>query len=138
MACSIVSDSTRWTVAHQAPLSLGFSRQEYWSAVPFLPPGHLPDPGIELESLASPARAAGLFTIEPPGKPFLLLFDVFSSVPKFPHFTSLMSLSLLFGTQGRPWRIQPFSFFLFFFTGKKWGHRWTFLWVLLGFNYPFL
>ena len=69
--CSIVSDSTPWTVARQAPLSLGFSRQEYWSAVPFLPPGHLPDPGIELESLASPARAAGLSTIEIPGKPFL-------------------------------------------------------------------
>ena len=36
-----------WTVAHQAPLSMGFSRQEYWSGVPFLSPGGLPDPGIE-------------------------------------------------------------------------------------------
>ena len=60
--CSIVSDSTPWTVARQAPLSLGFSRQEYWSAVPFLPPGHLPDPGIEPASLAFPALVEVFFT----------------------------------------------------------------------------
>ena len=38
---------TPWTVAHEAPLSMGFSRQEYWSGLPFPPPGDLPDPGIE-------------------------------------------------------------------------------------------
>ena len=38
---------TPWTVAHQAPLSMGFSRQEYWSGLPWPPPGDLPDPGIE-------------------------------------------------------------------------------------------
>ena len=43
---------TPWTVAHQAPLSMGFSRQEYWSGVPFPSPGDLPDPGIEPVSLA--------------------------------------------------------------------------------------
>ena len=45
---SVVSDSslTPWTVAHQAPLSMEFSRQEYWSGLPFPPPGDLPDPGI--------------------------------------------------------------------------------------------
>ena len=42
---------TPWTVAHQAPLSMGFFRQEYWSGLPFPPPGGLPDPGIELWSL---------------------------------------------------------------------------------------
>ena len=51
------------TVARQAPLSMGFSRQEYWSGLPFPPPGDLPDPGIEFESLVSPALAGGLFTI---------------------------------------------------------------------------
>jgi len=51
-----------WTVAHQAPLSMTFSRQEYWSGLPCLPPGDLPDPGIEPASLMSPALA-------PPGKP---------------------------------------------------------------------
>ena len=40
--------ATPWTVAHQAPLSMGFPRQEYWSGFPFLPPGDLPDPGMEL------------------------------------------------------------------------------------------
>ena len=52
---------TPWTVAHQAPLSMGFSRQEYWSGLPCPPPGDLPDPGIETVSLTSPALA-GFFT----------------------------------------------------------------------------
>ena len=49
--------TTLWTVARQAPLSMGFSRQEYWSRLPCLPPGDLPDPGIEPSSLRSPAPA---------------------------------------------------------------------------------
>ena len=60
---SVVSDSvTPWTVALQAPLSMGFSRQEYWSGLPFPLPGDLPDSGIELVSLMSPALAGGFFT----------------------------------------------------------------------------
>ena len=47
--------ATLWTVAHQAPLSMGFSRQESWNRLPCCPPGDLPDPGIELKSLMSPA-----------------------------------------------------------------------------------
>ena len=53
--------STLWTVAQQASLSMGFSRQEYWSGLPCPPPGDLPDPGIELVSLMSPALAHGFF-----------------------------------------------------------------------------
>ena len=49
--------ATPWTVAHQAPLSMGFSRQEYWSSLPCPPPGDPPDPGIEPVSLLSPALA---------------------------------------------------------------------------------
>ena len=60
---------TPWTAAHQAPLSMGFSRQEYWSGVPFPPAGDLPNPGIEPASPVSPALAGGFFTTEPPGKP---------------------------------------------------------------------
>ena len=52
---------TLWTVAHQAPLSMGFSRQEYWSGLPCPPPGGLSDPGIEPVSLMSPALASGFF-----------------------------------------------------------------------------
>ena len=55
--------TTPWTVAYQAPPSLGLSRQEYWSGLPFPPPGDLPDPRIELMSLSSPALARGFFTI---------------------------------------------------------------------------
>ena len=62
--CSVVSVpfATPWTVALQAPLSMGFSRQECWSGLPCPPPGDLPDPGIEPESLKSPALVGKLFT----------------------------------------------------------------------------
>ena len=53
---------TLWTVAHQAPLSIGFPRQEYWSGLPFPTLGDLPNPGIKPASLATPALAGGFFT----------------------------------------------------------------------------
>ena len=60
---SVVSDSViPWTVALQAPLSMGFSRQEYWSGLPCCPSRDLSDSGIELVSLMSPALAGGFFT----------------------------------------------------------------------------
>ena len=55
---------TLWTVAHQAPLSMGFSRQEYWSGLPFSTPGNLPDPGFEPMSPAFPSLAGRFFTTE--------------------------------------------------------------------------
>ena len=58
--------ATPWTVAYQASPSLGFSRQEYWSAVPLPSPGDLPNPGIKP---GSPALEADALTSEPPGKP---------------------------------------------------------------------
>ena len=62
------------TVAGQTPLSLGFCRQEYWSELPFLPPGDLPDPGVEP---ASPALAGEFCTPEPHGKPLMPLYLAF-------------------------------------------------------------
>ena len=62
-----------WTVAHQAPLAMEFSRQEYWSRLTFPPPGDLPDPGIEP---ASPVLTGRFFTTVPPGKPELLCLSV--------------------------------------------------------------
>ena len=59
---------TPWTIAHQVPLSMGFSRQEYWSQLPFLSPGYLPNPGIEPMSLASPALAGSFFTTALPDR----------------------------------------------------------------------
>ena len=63
-----MSDSSAipWAVSRQAPLSLGFPRQEYWSELPFPSPGDLSDPGIES---MFPALADGFFTTEPAGKP---------------------------------------------------------------------
>ena len=57
---------TLWTVARQAPLSMEFHRQGYWSGLPFPTLGHLPNPGIKL---VSPALAGGSFATEQPGKP---------------------------------------------------------------------
>ena len=65
-ACSITQSCptlvTPWTAAHQAPLSMGFSRLGYWSGLPCPPPGDLPDPGMEPAFLMSPASAVGFFT----------------------------------------------------------------------------
>ena len=58
--------ATAWTVAYQAPPSMGFSRQEYWSGLPFPSPGDLPNPGIKPRS---PALQGDALTSEPPGKP---------------------------------------------------------------------
>ena len=63
--------TTLWTIVHQALLFIGFSRQEYWSGLPCLPPGDLPDPGIEPIPYAALALQ-GFFTTEPTGKPFIL------------------------------------------------------------------
>ena len=72
-ACSVAFKSAiLWTVARQVPLSMGFSRQEYWSGLPFPPPGDLPDPGIEPLSPASPTLQIPYHT-EPPRKPLFLL-----------------------------------------------------------------
>ena len=94
--------ATPWTVAHQTPLSMGSSRQECWSVLPFPFPGDLPNPGIKPMSHVSPTLAGGFFSTEPPGKPMSRIRDPiqlqFSSV----QFSSVLSLShvLLFAT---PW-----------------------------------
>ena len=61
---------TLWTVAHQAPLSMGFPRQEHWSRLPFPSPGDLPNPGIKPTSPASLAMAGKFFTTESQGEPY--------------------------------------------------------------------
>ena len=66
---SVMSDSVNpWTVARQAPLSMGFSRQEYWSGLPFPSPGDRPNPGIKP---GSPALQADSLPSEPAGRPQL-------------------------------------------------------------------
>ena len=72
---------TLWTVACQALLSMGFSRQKYWSGLPFPSPRNLPDPGIEP---ASPALAGRFFTPEPLGKPLLCSIHLKKKICYFP------------------------------------------------------
>ena len=76
---------TPWTVAYQTPLSMGFSRQGYWSGLPFPSPGDLPDPGIEPRSPASQAESS---PSEPPGKLKKTLYSLsittHSSIPQNP------------------------------------------------------
>ena len=79
---------TPWTVAHQAPLSMGFPKQECWSGLPFPTPGDIPD--LQPKSPRSPAVAVGFFTTMPPGNQLVIQF---SSV-------QLLSRVLLFAT---PW-----------------------------------
>ena len=84
--------ATPWTVAYQAPLSVGFSRQEYWSGLPFPSPGDLPNPGIEPRS---PALRADTLPSEPPGKPYhTYLWVVWSWISMFP--ITLFTLLIIF------------------------------------------
>ena len=62
VSCSVRLFVTPWTVALQAPLSIGFPRQEYWGGLSFSSPGDLPDPGMEPASLKSSALSVGFFT----------------------------------------------------------------------------
>ena len=64
------NSASPWTVAHQVPLSMGFSRQEYWSGLPFPSPGDLPHPGIEP---GSPALQVDFLPSKPPGKSISIL-----------------------------------------------------------------
>ena len=76
---------TPWTIAHQTPLFMGFSRHEYWSGLPLTSPGDLPNPGIESASLA---LAGGFFTTEPPGSPETDLESLSAGLSKHPSWRS--------------------------------------------------
>ena len=96
---------TPWTVACQAPLSMGFSRQGYWSRLPFPSPGDLPDLGIKPLSLGSPALASRFFTVESAGLPLLVFiyslqsfYYFFNQLQLVQFFTRLQILALLLVT----------------------------------------
>ena len=98
--------ATPWTLARQAPLSMGSSRREYWSGLPCPPPGHLPTPGIKPASLTSPALAGGFLTIRAtrealsnPGKPFITAKEHNHHLKqniRFPFYVTDNLLSVLF------------------------------------------
>ena len=90
-AHSVVFDSmTLWIIARQAPLFMGFSRQEYWSGLPFPPPGDLPHPGIKSASLVSPASLANSLPL--PGK-LLGRMNTCTCVSESLHRTDHLQLS---------------------------------------------
>ena len=72
--------STLWTVAHHSPLSMGFSRQGYWSGLPVPSPGDLLNPGIEPASLVLPRLAGRSFTTKLPGQPFTYKMSIWEQV----------------------------------------------------------
>ena len=81
---------TPWTATHQAPLSMGFSRQEYLSGLPCPPSGDLPDPRIELSFLISPVLTGRFFTTTAAWKPYVSLTNHFISSSLSPHITKWM------------------------------------------------
>ena len=92
--CLVLSDSLQppWTLVLQAPLSMGFSRQEYWSGLPFPPPGNLPNPGITPKSLVSSVLAGRFFTNEPPRKPN---YHAQAATNQYPHLVGFLWLWLI-------------------------------------------
>ena len=79
-SCPTLGDFIDWTVVHQAPLFMGFSRQECWSGLPRPPPGDFSDPGIEPKSLTSPALGGVFFTISATwGAPKYLYINLYQS-----------------------------------------------------------
>ena len=78
--------ATAWTIAPQAPLSVGFSRQEYGSGLPSPPSGDLPNPGIKPVSLMSPALAGSPLSLAPPGKPTYSMYHLRTHILK--HYFS--------------------------------------------------
>ena len=91
-------------VARQPPLSMGFSRQEYWSGLPFPSPGDLPDPGLELLSPTSPAAAGGFFTSAAPGKPSFI-YDFFNFSQRFLVFFLILIYLAVLGLSCGTWYV---------------------------------
>ena len=100
---------TTWSIAQQAPLFMGFPRQDNWSGLPFSPPEDLPYPGIEPRAPASPALTGRFFTTEPPEKP-----NISSRVQNESQSCFIY------------WKFMPFSkwHFLLVWQGVGWGGSW--------------
>ena len=100
--------ATPWTVAHQDPMSLGFSRQEYWTGLPCPPPGDPPNPGIEPapnHAFCAPTLQADCLPAEPLGKPLLLVFT-YSLI----FHSTLYRILVEFTFRHLPWFISLITF----------------------------
>ena len=117
--------ATLWTLAHQAPLSMGFFRQEYWSGLSFPPPGDLPDPGIEPLPLMSSASAGRFFTTRAPWQSHSKTTQDGSWGTEYFNFLKVPRLSIMVNTSGQTeisGRLQANGAILFLF--------WVFLFSL--------
>ena len=109
--------ATPWTIAHQDHLSMEFSRQGYWSGLPFAPPGELPDPAREL---VSPALADGFFTTVPPEKPLLVNHQKPKSTRDNKAMSILLILKLLYLSL-IPWKSVIFKAYMVNFGQLKYS-----------------
>ena len=98
----VSNSATLWTVAHQALLPMGFSRQKYWSGLLCPPPGDLPDPEIKPMSLIFPALAGGFFTLMLPGK-LCICIKLNQKLTQHGKLTSCYSVTKLCPTFATPW-----------------------------------
>ena len=113
--------ATPWTVAQQALPSMGFSRQEYWSGLPFLSPGDLPDSGIKPRSLT---LQADTLTSEPPGKPEDKAYDCFTRFPVSGHRLGLLyiiSIPICGEQTGNELKLQPLNPTQHWSRWRPWG-----------------
>ena len=119
MLSHVLLFATPWTVALQAPLSMGFSRQEYWGGLPFLSPGDLPNPGIEPRS---PALQADSLPDEPPGKLAHSNLPIWSSltVKRSENFQKGTGVAILRKLQFRFYFTNVLISFYIFIYMKKW------------------
>ena len=101
--------ATPWTVAHQAPLCMGFSRQEYWSRLPFAPPGDLPDPGIKLVSPAPPALQADSLPLSHLGSSFPRQQYTYPQTLSFTYFLFFLFKFIYFN-----WRLITLQYYIGF------------------------
>ena len=93
-SCSVMSFATPRTAARQAPVSMGFSRQEYLNGLPFSTPGDIPDPGIQLESPASPALQADSLPLSHLGSSFPRQQYTYPQTLSFMYFLFFLNLNL--------------------------------------------
>ena len=114
------SSVTPWTVSSQVPLSMEFSRQEYWSGFPFPSPGDLPDRRIETTSLASPALEGGVFTTQSAGK---TQTEGRTTGVDAAEFTSTLDFSrFVFATEVQLCELDYLPFLFFFFNFCLFGY----------------
>ena len=115
------NSATPWTVAHQVPLSMEFSRQEYCNGLPFPHPGDLPDPGIEPVSSVSLALQVDFFTIEPSGKkPLMVIIKSISNILFLPLLILKILPLLTVSGFGNLWSAVHVRFSFFHPDNKEW------------------